>query len=897
MKLNYKFSNLCGTVYKRGNLAFTPDGNSVVSPVGNRVSVFDLVSNKSFTLPVENRKDIVRLALSPNGTLLITVDEDGRALLVNFHRKVVLHHFNFKTPVRDLQFSPNGRYLAVTHEKHVHVWKTPGFTLEFAPFVLHKKYPGHYDDVVHLAWSPDSRFFITGSKDMSARIYAVDHIDGFYGAVLTGHKDTVLGAWFSKNMKTVYTVGRDGALFEWNMESEMEGGDKPSSDAADPDESAPNKKRRTQAAEKAQSTDGALTKRPFVKRWRTAARHYFMQNHAKVVSAAFHAGSNLLVVGFTSGIFGIWELPDFTNIHTLSISQKKITSVAINPTGEWLAFGSSALGQLLVWEWQSESYILKQQGHHHDMSCLSYSQDGQFVATGGDDGKVKLWNTQTGFCFVTFADHTAGVNALEFAKQGQVVFSASLDGTIRAFDLIRYRNFRTFTTPTPVQFSCLAVDPSGEVVCAGSVDTFEIFVWSVQTGKLLDIFTGHEGPVSALAFSDGMLASASWDKSVRMWDVFGRDRGAQEALEHPAEVLSIAYRPDGKVLAASTLDGQVLFWNVAESKQVGSIEGRKDIAGGRKVSDRMTAANNSAGKHFTSICFTADGSGLIAGGNSKFVCIYDVPTKVLLKRFQISQNLSMDGMKDFLNSKDMTEAGPRAELDDAGDNSDLEDRQDISLPGVQKGDASLRKTRPVARTKGVRFSPTGRSWAAASTEGLLMYSLDETLLFDPFDLELDITPEAIYEALADREYLKALVMSFRLGEKPVTRRVYNAIPVDDVALVAHELPVRYLDRMLGFLVAHMDNNSPRVQFDLTWATCLLRHHGRYLKDRALEFASVIRGLQKGMARSYEELSNVCNDNTYNIEYLLTAQKQKEKGRELEAEPTTSIEEISMDMVI
>jgi hypothetical protein len=43
MKFSYKFSNLCGTVYKQGNVLFTPDGNSVLSPVGNRISIFDLV--------------------------------------------------------------------------------------------------------------------------------------------------------------------------------------------------------------------------------------------------------------------------------------------------------------------------------------------------------------------------------------------------------------------------------------------------------------------------------------------------------------------------------------------------------------------------------------------------------------------------------------------------------------------------------------------------------------------------------------------------------------------------------------------------------------------------------------------------------------------------------------
>ena len=55
----------------------------------------------------------------------------------------------------------------------------------------------------------------------------------------------------------------------------------------------------------------------------------------------------------------------------------------------------------------------------------------------------------------------------------------------------RYRNFRTFASPRPVQFACLALDPSSEVVSAGSLDTFEIFVWSMQTGKLLEVMTSQ----------------------------------------------------------------------------------------------------------------------------------------------------------------------------------------------------------------------------------------------------------------------------------------------------------------------------------------------------------------------------------------------------------------------
>ena len=50
------------------------------------------------------------------------------------------------------------------------------------------------------------------------------------------------------------------------------------------------------------------------------------------------------------------------------------------------------LGQLLVWEWQSECYVLKQQGHYNNMTCLDFSLDGQLIVSGAEDGKVGLMN-------------------------------------------------------------------------------------------------------------------------------------------------------------------------------------------------------------------------------------------------------------------------------------------------------------------------------------------------------------------------------------------------------------------------------------------------------------------------------------------------------------------------
>lgn len=589
-------------------------------------------------------------------------------------------------------------------------------------------------------------------------------------------------------------------------------------------------------------------------KWRIQKKNYFNTTGVKVTEAQFFAASNLVVVGFANGLFGLYEVPHFTTIHTLSISQQKIDTVAINATGEWLAFGSAALGQLLVWEWQSETYVLKQQGHYYDINSVSYSADGQSLATGGDDGKIKVWNTTSGFCYVTFSEHSSGVNAVEFAKQGQVLFSASLDGTVRAFDLVRYRNFRTFTSPNPVQFTSLAVDPSGEIVCAGTMDTFEIFVWSVQTGKLLDILAGHTGPISSLAFSPtGMnLVSGSWDHSARTWDVFGRSKSI-ETLVHQTEVLAVAFKPDGKEIAAATLDGQISFWDIAEATIVGTIEGRKDIMGGRKVDDRTSADNAASGKCFNSICYTADGTSLIGSGTSKYICIYDVASAFLIKKFQISKNLSLDGTQEVLNSKHMTEFGSLEELEDEG--SDREERRDISLPGTRSGDLSVRSARPEVKSMSVRFSPTGRSWAAATTNGLMIYSLDEDILFDPFDLEIDITPETVVEALADKEYLKSLCMAFRLNEKPLLHTVFEGIPHESVELVARGMPEKYLHKLLTFVGMHMET-SPHIEFHLLWVTSVMTAHGRYLRDHRGQFQPVFRALHKGVNRVRDDIATL-----------------------------------------
>lgn len=181
-------------------------------------------------------------------------------------------------------------------------------------------------------------------------------------------------------------------------------------------------------------------------------------------------------------------------------------------------------------------------------------------------------------------------------------------------------------------------------------------------------------PLCPSASPQGTLASASWDRTVRLWNVYGGSTKATEELAHKTDVLALAIRPDGEQLATATLDGHISLWDVESGRQVGSIDGRRDIRGGRSETDKITARKNAKSRYFTSLCYTADGSCILAGGNSRFVCIYEVSARLLVKRFQVSHNRSLAGVVDELNSRNMTEAGPAALIDARSDEEDEQER-------------------------------------------------------------------------------------------------------------------------------------------------------------------------------------------------------------------------------
>ena len=91
--------------------------------------------------------------------------------------------------------------------------------------------------------------------------------------------------------------------------------------------------------------------------------------------------------------------------------------------------------------------------------------------------------------------------------------------------------------------------------------------------------------------------------------------------------------------------------------------------------------------------------------------------------------------------------------------------------------------RPAIRSRCVALSPAGREWAAATTEGLLLYSLDEDLVFDPTDLGEDVTPQAVHQAVRQKLYLKALLTAFRLQNTGLMQHALLSTPASEVGVL------------------------------------------------------------------------------------------------------------------
>ncbi|KAF0987887.1 hypothetical protein HZS_688, partial [Henneguya salminicola] len=820
---DFKFSNLYGSVYSKGNVTFSRDGYSIISPVGNRVTVYDLKRNNNYTFETQNRRNIKCLGLAPDDNLLLTVDEEGQCVCSSLKRRIPIHFFNFKAPVQQVKFSPDNTYIAVACQNMLHVFFTPVSQPQFRPFVLHRKYKNFNDKISCIDWSDNSLYICAGNRDMTVRLICVNNQLHFKSNLLCGFKKGIIGSFFLKESLDIFAIDTNGTLIKWTCAVET-------------------------------------------MFWQKESKHDLRVDNCSVSCCAFEKNTKILVFGYTNGLFSLYEYTTMSLVQKISVTQHKIDSIAINSTGDWLAFASSTLGQLIVWEYKNESYVLKQQGHTMNMKCVDYSPDGCFIASGSEDGKIKIWNASTGFCVVTFEEHSSSITSVLFSNSCQFVLSSCLDGTCRTFDLNRYRNFRTFVATSPVQFSTIAIDYSDEIVCASAVDNFNIFIWSVLTGRLLETVSGHTSPVASLAFlpRSSHLVSCSWDQTVRVWDILNSGSSVN-LVSFSADCLCVAPHPFKRIIAICTIRAHIILWDHESEKILGTIEGLKDLGLARNSDQLLTAESSMKFRYFTSIVFSPDGEFIIACGKSKYICIYDTNSLILLNKIQVSNNQSLDGILVRLNSSKMTEAGPLQLLENTDSEEELRNEKTrIKIPGSLKKDLSARKINTQLLLYGVKVCPTGRSFVCVSTEGLLIFSKDTKYLFDPIDITYDITRDTVIQLLEKNDPHTALIFSINIAEFDLISQCLESISLKDIRFVASGLSLSASIKILEVVSDMIDNHTPHLEFYLMWCNSILMANGLNLKNEgAIRYGnmlSLLRKIQKALNYHINNVGRLCESN-------------------------------------
>ncbi|EAN31837.2 WD domain G-beta repeat protein [Theileria parva strain Muguga] len=951
----YHLANICGSQYSGGRICFNPDASCVLAPVGNRINIYDLQTNKSSTLSSETRTNIVLIANHPSKPLSILVDDNGFGYILNLIRDKIVHRLQFKSSTNistaeskgynslntqkkrliHASFSPYGKYFAVSIQKKLLVWLSPDEKLSWR-MTLHLEITGHMDNINSLDWSKDSKYICTSSKDLTVRLWCVEPDDTFVPVAFVDHRRSVKAAFFTDDMNRICSVSKEGVIIIWKR-TDLTNGDN------------------------AAKLIGSRSKNNFLKKsnklndskhsenqqsWIRETKGYCNQPANSTVSVVtFNSNIGLFVVGFTGGTFGLYNIPELTTIYTLKIGEQipVIDSVDITSDGQWIALACSQTGTIVVWEWKSETFVMKQQAHLGGVRCCSFSYGSNLdrlgslaenkqdfdralssknlgmgtrflVATGGFDGKVKLWDNNTGLCYVTLTEHSASVEAIAFTPQGNALISASLDGTVRCFDLFRFKNFRVLTA-TRTQYTSVAVDGSGTIVAAGTKgDTNSVFIWQIQTGKVLDELVGHTAPVTSVSFHphpsyNGFLVSSSWDNTIKIWNVFGRKdkAGSVESVLNSSSVISTAFDPRGNsILAASVLSGQILFWDLDNVEQIGSIDGLRDIQPGRHYTEAFSAINIKKDPHsinrnnyFNSLSYSSCGTMIVCTAkNSPHVAVYSTENYLLLHVFTLTRNDSLSGVKRFLSSKYMTEYGFSVHELDLSDEEIFEDSRKLSriqahksLPGVEVGEFKVTQDR--FNVWEVNYSPDGRQFAVSTSQGVFIYSLDVTrnveytnqMLksvhnFQPQIITKSVTKSSILSHLEKNDFVGAFILALAMNNFKIMLKAYEAVPTGKIASVVSSLDSTLVLVLLNFirnvLNTYSTNGTTHLGLHLVWLSTIFSIHQNTLSNysgsqTSTESLSDLRTMMLLLLRQIREsranILGLLASNAYSFDYL------------------------------
>lgn len=253
-----------------------------------------------------------------------------------------------------------------------------------------------------------------------------------------------------------------------------------------------------------------------------------------------------------------------------------LDALAWSPDGQTLALLGQVAGLYDI-EGKTAPRSLRVTG-----KCLAFAPDGQSLAVGRGEG-VEIWDVASRKMARALPVRWGGVEAIAFSPDGQKLAAGCWP------EVVMWET--TGWTPQPVaksnteQVTALAWAPDGAVLAAGSNDG-TLRGWNPQTGEPVWVLPGHRGIVAALSFSpDGkILASAAnsndpaengekWEDVLRLWDARTGTLRA-ELKGHLSSVWSLAWSPDGRILASGGWGDAIRLWEAASGREIAALDGR-----------------------------------------------------------------------------------------------------------------------------------------------------------------------------------------------------------------------------------------------------------------------------------------------------------------------------------
>jgi WD40 repeat protein len=516
---------LPGPVNYIGAVAFSPDGRRLAC-ANNRdedpnyssvISIFDPTTGAELLqLPKENDY-VVGLDVSSDGRHLASACTNQTVRILDYLTGQRVRTVSANTTYFGVAFSPDGLLLAAGGGGRE--WESSGEIKiwDVATGDERLSVPGH--GAKYLAFSPDGKRLATGGTDLTVRIW--DVISGQEALTLRGHTDYVRTVVFSPDGNRLVSASDDRTVRIWDA-SPWQRGERRGEDLMTLRGHAeglnavtfhPSEPRLLTGA-----SDGA------VKTWDLETGREIRNlptELASVDALALRAHSDEFVFAGTPGnMVTVVDLLSGKPVRQLR-AVGEIAALALSPDGKQLAAGGDSKGIIVIVDISTGAEIHRLSGHRWYVMDVAFSPDpaSHLAASAGSDGIIRLWDVSNGTELDASPLHSQGViDGLAFSPDGRFLATGGWDATVRVWDTKSWKQAHA-GLPTKGPVRCLAYSPDGEQLAWGTSNA-AVQVWLMSTGEIHTL-RGHLNAVRGVAFSPHgkLIASASQDGTAKIWQV------------------------------------------------------------------------------------------------------------------------------------------------------------------------------------------------------------------------------------------------------------------------------------------------------------------------------------------------------------------------------------------